>query len=250
MARIRTIKPDFFSDEDIAELPFEIQRFYIGLWTEADKSGRMEDRPRRLAVKLMAYYPKFDAEKALDVLTQPKKYSDGNLSFVQRYTVNGCRYLQIIAFNEHQRPHHTEPDSVLPPAPPYEEGKGRERKGECSSPRTSGDEPVMNRSCTVRISFNPEAKTFQGISESDIAIWAAAYPACDIHVELNKMVAWLLADWPRRKKSAWKRFIQGWLNRGQDKGGTKSGNYVKPSGATAPPGTWLKNQKEKDDDEN
>ncbi|HAG51728.1 MAG TPA: hypothetical protein DCL42_10415 [Deltaproteobacteria bacterium] len=47
MGRIRYVKPDFFKDEDVAELPDKTKLLYIGLWCFADKSGRIEDRPKR-----------------------------------------------------------------------------------------------------------------------------------------------------------------------------------------------------------
>lgn len=43
MARIRTIKPDFFNDEEIAELPPLGRLFFIGLWTLADTSDWVAD---------------------------------------------------------------------------------------------------------------------------------------------------------------------------------------------------------------
>jgi len=48
MARIRSLKPDFFKDEDLAVLPFEARLLFEGLWCYADKEGRLEDRPKYL----------------------------------------------------------------------------------------------------------------------------------------------------------------------------------------------------------
>jgi len=71
------------------------------------------------------------------------------------------------------------------------------------------------------ILFDVEKKEFINIKKEDIEIWKEAFPACDVNQELKKMIAWLLGDWPKRRKSAWKRFITGWLSRAQDHGGTK-----------------------------
>jgi hypothetical protein len=54
MARARSIKPDFFIDERVVELPYEYRILFIGLWTLADRAGRLEDKPKRIK---MAVFP-------------------------------------------------------------------------------------------------------------------------------------------------------------------------------------------------
>lgn len=115
MARIRYIKPDFWKDEDIAELPYQVRLFYIGLWNFADKAGRLEDRPKWLKVEIFPY-EKADIEKMLKLLIKPK--SNSKRPFIQRYESNGKRYIQIVAWPEHQKPHHQEQESKILPAPP------------------------------------------------------------------------------------------------------------------------------------
>ena len=39
MARIRTIKPEFWIDDVIVELPFETRLLFIGIWNFADDAG-------------------------------------------------------------------------------------------------------------------------------------------------------------------------------------------------------------------
>jgi hypothetical protein len=114
MARIRYLKPDFFKDEDIKELPFEARLFYQGLWVQADREGRGEDRPERLKIEIMPY-DEVDAEKIMQLLACPKK--NGKRPFIVRYQIDGERYYQIINWQKHQKPHKTERDSVIPPAP-------------------------------------------------------------------------------------------------------------------------------------
>lgn len=61
--------------------------------------------------------------------------------------------------------------------------------------------------------FNPE--------EADIIAWQKTYPAIDVHQELMAMESWLDANPTRRKtKKGIKRFINAWLARAQDKGGS------------------------------
>ncbi|MFH1441611.1 MAG: hypothetical protein ABIH18_06205 [Candidatus Omnitrophota bacterium] len=114
MARIRYLKPDFFKDEDIKELPFEARLFYQGLWVQADREGRGEDRPERLKIEIMPY-DEVDAEEIMRLLACAKK--NGKRPFIIRYEIDGEKYYQIINWQKHQKPHKTERESVIPPAP-------------------------------------------------------------------------------------------------------------------------------------
>lgn len=106
MARARNIKPGFFQNESLVEHPFEVRLLFIGLWTLADKQGRLEDRPKKIK---MGVFPadNVDVEKGLVLLSADK--------FIDRYEVDGVKYIQISNWNKHQNPHHTEKDSVIPP---------------------------------------------------------------------------------------------------------------------------------------
>lgn len=57
--------------------------------------------------------------------------------------------------------------------------------------------------------------------DSDIIAWQRAYPAIDVHQELAAMESWCDAN-PSRRKTAKgiKRFVNSWLARAQDKGGS------------------------------
>lgn len=57
MARIRTIKPEFFTSEDIVCLSPLARLLYIALWCEADRDGRMAFKPRTFK---MRYFPADD----------------------------------------------------------------------------------------------------------------------------------------------------------------------------------------------
>lgn len=133
VARIRTIKPKFFTDEDLAELAFSDRLLFVGLWTQADKAGRLEDRPKRLKAELFPY-DDLDMDDALGRLA--------NAKFITRYEGNGKRLIQVRTWHRHQRPPKSEPESELPAIrisndpDPIEnvssrlEGKGREGKEE------------------------------------------------------------------------------------------------------------------------
>ena len=71
-----------------------------------------------------------------------------------------------------------------------------------------------------KINFNFKSLTWENITEKDTAIWEEAYPAVDIKQELLKIKAWLVSN-PEKKKKNYKRFINNWLVKVQDKGGNK-----------------------------
>lgn len=109
MARIRNIKPEFFLDEDLATLEPLDRLTFIGLFCQADKAGRIEDRPQRLSVQILPYEAKgFD--QRLERLAAHQ--------FIIRWQADdGRRFIQIRTWHRHQRPHHTEAESTLPPMP-------------------------------------------------------------------------------------------------------------------------------------
>ena len=53
MARIRTIKPEFWTDSFMVQLPAIARLIYIALWTAADDHGMIPDEPERLAMEVM-----------------------------------------------------------------------------------------------------------------------------------------------------------------------------------------------------
>jgi len=111
MARIRYLKPDFFKDEDIKELPPIARLFYQGLWCFSDREGRGEDRPERLRVEIFPY-ENIDVESLMVLLSKPKNGS--KRPFINRYETDGHRYYEILEWKKHQKPHHTEKQSVIP----------------------------------------------------------------------------------------------------------------------------------------
>lgn len=105
MARSRNIKPSFFTNEDLAELPFSTRLLFVGLWTLADREGRLEDRPKKIKMAIFAG-DNVDVDKALDELHQA--------GFIQRYEADGRRCIHVIEFLKHQNPHYKEAESTLP----------------------------------------------------------------------------------------------------------------------------------------
>lgn len=70
-------------------------------------------------------------------------------------------------------------------------------------------------------------KSFYDVPLDKIAMWKETYPAVDVEQELKRMIAWLDCNPTRRKtRQGIERFINSWLSREQDKGGThKNSEY-------------------------
>lgn len=134
MARIRTIKPMFFLNEQVAALPFEWRLLFIGLWTQADREGRLEDRPARLKASLFPY-DNLDIADGLGSLQRA--------GLILRYVVGGTALISIPTWKKHQQPHIREANSefpppdhehqtstVLEPVQPIRKGREQEQEGE------------------------------------------------------------------------------------------------------------------------
>ncbi len=103
--RIRTIKPEFFKDEDLAELSPLARLLFQGLWCMADREGRLEDRPRRIKAEILPY-DECDIEALLGSLTVA--------GFISRYLKGSTKCIQIKSFLRHQIPNRDEAQSELP----------------------------------------------------------------------------------------------------------------------------------------
>jgi len=105
MARSRNIKPSFFSNDLLVELPFEARLLFIGLWTLADREGRLENRAKKIKMSL---FPADEINVSEQLLNISK------LGFIALYNCDGTDVIQIINFSKHQKPHGLEKDSDLP----------------------------------------------------------------------------------------------------------------------------------------
>lgn len=108
MARIRTIKPDFFTSEDVVRLTPMARLLYIATWMEADREGRMVWRPGTLKLR---YLPGDDCE----VLALTQELINGGL--IVLYEAGGQQLAHIPTFTRHQIINNRETPSVLPTPP-------------------------------------------------------------------------------------------------------------------------------------
>lgn len=105
MARIRTIKPEFFTSEDIVTLTPLARLLYIALWCEADREGRLKWKPVTFK---MRYLPKDD----IDI-----EKIGGELIERRHVLLYGDGLAWLPKFKDHQYINPREAASVLPSPP-------------------------------------------------------------------------------------------------------------------------------------
>ena len=128
MARIRTIKPDFFTSEDIVALSPLARLLYIALWCEADREGRLAWRPGTFKLR---YFP---ADKTnIDALAR---------ELIERGLViqygDGLAYIPTFSQHQHVNPREANSSFPVPDASARvtdaqvgregKEGKGKEQE--------------------------------------------------------------------------------------------------------------------------
>ncbi len=96
MARIRTVKPDYFRHEGLQELNQSypnIMLFFAGLWCQCDKAGHFRWKPNQIKLDVLPF-TEYNPSTYLEVL-------ESNL-YLSRYEVEGEWYGEILNFKKHQ----------------------------------------------------------------------------------------------------------------------------------------------------
>lgn len=102
MARIRTIKPEFWRSPDIRELSFFQRLLYIGLWNLADDEGRGKYEPASIAADL--FLTEFSLNPHGTITEVSNAFTEySNRQMVAVYEVKNRQYFQIMNWRDHQR---------------------------------------------------------------------------------------------------------------------------------------------------
>jgi hypothetical protein len=112
VARIRSIKPEFWSDRKLAGLSRDARLLYIALWNIADEHGRAHGDPRYIKGHCFPYDDDLrlvDIGRLLDELIGAGR--------VRRYEAEGDPYLHLLKLAEHQRLEPGKSASRLPEPP-------------------------------------------------------------------------------------------------------------------------------------
>lgn len=220
MARIRTIKPDFFKHDGLYDLEQEtglpIRLAFIGLWTIADREGRFSWRPRQLKTDALPY-DEVDFSRVLDALA--------TRGFIVKYASGGEKFGVIPSWKRHQVINNRETASNLPEptdvivvsdasvtCEPRDtevlEGKGREGKGKGKEGEVGGAEaPTAEYAFVGRIIR---------LNVRDFDQWRQNYPLVpDLVGELTRADAYYADNPPLDGK--WFFPVSSWLKRENDK---------------------------------
>lgn len=165
MARARNLKPTFFKNDVLCDMPPLTRLLFAGLWTVADREGRLEDRPKRIKADILPY-DDCDVGQMLNDLH--------HANFIVRYTVEYFNYIQILNFKKHQNPHQKEASSEIP------------------APDLSGASTVQeqNKPC---LNLNPESPLPESLTQREAR--ATVHP-----VEANMLFQRVWDAYPGRGK--------------------------------------------------
>jgi len=214
MARIRTVKPEFWTDEKVVECSIEARLLFIGMFNFSDDNGNLVNSPKRIKMQV------FPADVIECDPLLKELITHGLLT---EYSVNGVSYLNIKGFNKHQkinRPSKTDipkqnfsEDSVSTHEPLTDgmdlEGKGKEGKGEELEPNTqaanatceglqveprelSADE-IQEQKLAIEATVHAMSGryAFEGnivrLNHKDYEAWKLLYPNIDLNYELQKL---------------------------------------------------------------
>lgn len=257
MARIRTIKPEFWVSEQVAECSVNARLLFIGVWNFADDGGVIPRRPLQLKMQIFPADPftKEQIEGWTDELI--------NAGLIHQFETEGVTYLWVTGWDKHQRIDHPNRKYPAPFGDSAERSEnspnaredsqnvrsgreriGRERIGEdkelpteacgeiCEddiSPPPQPDEPT-------EFEFPTEGKAGKTwtLGQKKLAEYIAAYPSLDVHAELRAARQWV-RDNPTKRKTAGGMlgFLTRWLNRAQNRGpGVRAGPAPPPSRPT------------------
>lgn len=142
MARIRTIKPEFWTNERVMECSMVARLLFIGMWNFADDVGRLALAPKTLKAQILPS----DDINSNSILGMIEELAKNGLVLI--YEVSGRQYLQITGW-QHQRIDKPQPAKHPAPINGYStndlgkvvdgrERKGRERNGRDSEAIASG----------------------------------------------------------------------------------------------------------------
>jgi len=184
MARIRTVKPEFWSDGDMLKLSRDARLFYIGLWNFCDDNGVLEYDLTSMKARIFPN-DRISVDKLL------KELVDIGKALI--YEVEKRQYIFIKNLANHQvidRPrksHLPLPDGNQLKSIEITLGRKEGKEGKEGPRGQLSDEDFIKTLKTK-----------------------AVYRGIDIDRELGKMDTWLLAN-PGRQKT--RLFIVRWLNK-------------------------------------
>lgn len=173
MARIRTIKPEFWTDEKVVELSAEARLLFIGLWNFCDEFGNLEASIKRLKMQIFPA-DNFDVESCLQEIR--------SVGFLSDYEVDGRNYIHINNFHKHQKINR----NVTPrhPLPPDEKLSDQSDKNPVEKEKEKEKNATREKSDKSDYVF--EGQTIK-LNRDDYDKLGERYPNLDIGEQLRQL---------------------------------------------------------------
>lgn len=209
MARIRSIKPEFWSSEQVMACSTNARLLFIGLWNFCDDAGRHPVTPRQIKALI---FPADDISAENVRVLLDELSTNGLISF---YTVDGKEYFQVTGW-QHQKI--DRPQSPKYPAP-LADHSSNVRDGEDEG-RDKGEE---GKGEEIGGAAAPTATGFAFVGRVirlDLAAfnrWHAAYPKINMTAELTKADDYYSENPPPDGK--WFFPVSRWLAKANDDAG-------------------------------
>lgn len=243
MARIRTVKPEFWTDEKVVECSIAARLLFVGMFNFSDDNGNLVNSPKRIKMQV---FPAdiIDCEPLLNELM-----THGLLT---EYSVNNVSYLNIKGFNKHQkinRPSRTD----IPKMEFHEdsmsnhgaltdgrdtEGKG-EGKGEHNTQAaeaTCEDDLLPEEPIPDNVQDMAGRYAFEGnivrLNHKDYESWKKLFPNIDLQSELQR----LDIEFTHEKPKNWFNTASAKLNYQNKQAGNRSswGSQRRVAGVSQP----------------
>lgn len=225
--RIRSIKPEFWTDERVGQWTPAERLAYIWTWSAADDCGKLRINPALLRAGAFPYDETMTLARAREILAR--------LSATKRlclYVVDGQQYGVILRWADHQRVDHPGKSTIPDPTPESEakpedlarvsrecresvapelDGSGNGNGEENTVPTTAN----ARSGPAARIVLNRDTRKWEGITDADRDAWEEMAPGVDVDVQLAKAANWCLTNGKRGRKKDYARFLSGWFGRSE-----------------------------------
>lgn len=234
MARIRTIKPEFWKHEDLSELPEFTHMLAAALLNHADDEGYFNANPALVKSECLPL-----RESSVSVRDSLQQLA--GIGYIQLGKgEDGKRYGRIVKFDDHQRVNRPTPSKIKAvgivwessstshselseDSPPERKGtgKGKEEEGK----NTSSAAPASPTPPAELVPAEPSVISFLlndgsefGVTKTQANEFRNLFPGIDVMQELRNLKAWSLANKQNRKtRSGAMRFVTSWLSRAQNR---------------------------------